>query len=109
MGAKRTRTTFAIGITKVVTCKRISISFHFRIPPGMMFIPDEERLSTLDKLVKNREYLMEQHARLPVVIETESLKTRKMELETKLLEIEDSISLFSRPKLLVSKDDYELM
>ncbi len=40
-------------------------------------------------------------------MDTVSLKNKKIEIEKKLLEVEEAISLFSRSRILVKKQDYE--
>ncbi|XP_068706054.1 enkurin domain-containing protein 1-like [Montipora foliosa] len=75
------------------------------IPPGHNLMPTDERLQTLDSLRKNHEELVVQLNALPVRVDTLRVKTRKSELERKLVEIEDAIKIFSRPKVFVKVDD----
>lgn len=75
------------------------------IPPGHTLMPREERLQTLASLQKNQEELIAQLNALPVRVDTLRVKTRKAELERKLVEIEGAIKIFSRPKVFVKVDD----
>ena len=53
----------------------------------------------------DHEELVAQLNALPVRVDTLRVKTRKSELERKLVEIEDAIKIFSRPKVFVKVDD----
>jgi hypothetical protein len=72
-----------------------------------MYIPEEDRIKTLDGLKKNRDMMLDQLVKFPVAAETLSIKKKKMDVEVKLQEIEEAISLFSRTHILVNKQDYE--
>lgn len=53
----------------------------------------------------DHEELVTQLNALPVRVDTLRVKTKKSELEKKLVEIEDAIKIFSRPKVFVKLDD----
>eukprot|EP00003_Mantamonas_plastica_P029456 TRINITY_DN697_c0_g3_i3.p1 TRINITY_DN697_c0_g3~~TRINITY_DN697_c0_g3_i3.p1 ORF type:complete len:411 (+),score=148.34 TRINITY_DN697_c0_g3_i3:638-1870(+) len=74
-------------------------------PPGMVALPDEERVETLERLVNTKKELENQLASFVVVIHTEGQKRRKAAIETKLLELDDAIRLFSRSKVYVALDE----
>lgn len=85
--------------------RRIANTPDPSIPPGHTLMPREERLQTLASLEKNHEELVTQLNALPVRVDTLRVKTKKSELEKKLVEIEDAIKIFSRPKVFVKLDD----
>ena len=71
-------------------------------PRGMVRMSEEERLETLQVLRASKEECMAQLQRLPFVIETPSLRKKQNDLESKLREIENALSIFSRPKVYVA-------
>jgi hypothetical protein len=73
-------------------------------PPGMVLMPESERVSTLEVLQQSHEEAMNQMRKLPFVIETPSMRKKQEFLEGKLREIEHAISIFSKPKVYVSLD-----
>lgn len=72
------------------------------IPPGMILMPEEERLATLATLQENLRKVQNELGHFPIVVETMSRKRAKAELEAKLKEIEDAISLFSKKRVLIA-------
>ena len=75
-------------------------------PPGMKLMPDEERLETLEVLLKSRTEALKQLQHMPFVVETPSATRKKLALEDKLKEIEDAVALFSRTKVFVKAEGY---
>lgn len=73
-------------------------------PAGMRLMPDEERLQTLQILHDSKNEVLNQLQKLPFVVETPSLKKRQEMLESKLREIENALSIFSKTKVFVAKD-----
>lgn len=73
-------------------------------PRGMRIMPDSERLQTLDVLEQSREEALQQLRRLPFVIETPSMRKKQEYLEGKLREIDNALSIFSKPKVYVADD-----
>lgn len=73
-------------------------------PPGMILMPESERLSTLEVLQQSHEEAMHQMRKLPFVIETPTMRKKQEYLEGKLREIEHAISIFSKPKVYVALD-----
>lgn len=73
-------------------------------PPGMTRMDNAERLETLSVLKKNQRLANQQLAKLPLTIETPSMRRRKDELERKLQQIEEAIKIFSRDVVFI-KDD----
>ncbi|RKO89129.1 calmodulin-binding-domain-containing protein [Blyttiomyces helicus] len=78
-----------------------------KIPPGMMVMPEQERLETLKFLEQNRDTILSDMGRFPVVIETTSMKRRKAELDEKLRETEAAVEVFSRGEVLVNRREYD--
>lgn len=72
-------------------------------PKGMVVMPEEERVRTLDKLHENLSDCLKQFERLPFVIETISMKRRKEELDRQISDLEKAIKIFSKPKVFVAK------
>lgn len=73
-------------------------------PPGMTLMPNEERLATLETLQQSKEECISQLSKMPIAIETLSLKEKQHSLECKLKEIDNAINLFSKPKVFISRD-----
>lgn len=73
-------------------------------PKGMMKMPEEERTSTLDTLLRSKEEALRQLNQMPFTLETPSLRRKQADLESKLREIEHAIALFSRPKVYIAID-----
>jgi hypothetical protein len=73
-------------------------------PPGMRLMPEEERLNTLQVLQESKETVLEQLRRMPFVIETPSLRKKQDALESKLREIENALTIFSKQKVFVAKN-----
>jgi len=71
-------------------------------PPGMMVMPEEERVATLETLMKSKKECMSQLERMPFVIETPSMKRKQDALESKMKEIENAIGIFSKKKVYVA-------
>lgn len=74
-------------------------------PKGMKLMPEEERIQTLEVLMRSKEEATKQLMRMPFVIETPSLKRKQGALEAKLREIENAIDLFSKPKVYISMNE----
>lgn len=75
------------------------------IPPGHTLMPTDERLKTLKILREHQETLIRELQSLPIRTDTLRSQTRRGQLETKLVEIEDAIKIFSRPKVFIKMDD----
>jgi len=75
-----------------------------RMPPGTRLMTEAERVITLEELQRQKVEISDLLFSLPLSLKTESLKMRKRELESKLLEIERAVTTFSR-KIVYIKDD----
>lgn len=71
-------------------------------PKGMRLMPQDERVQTLEILLKSKDEAIKQLAKMPFIIETPSLRRKHGELEAKLREIESAIDLFSKQRGKVS-------
>lgn len=74
------------------------------IPRGMMVMSQEERLATLSALQENERVTKDALNRMPMMVETPSMRKRVSDLESKLREIEAAIRVFSKERVLVAKD-----
>ncbi|RHY40217.1 hypothetical protein DYB30_006979 [Aphanomyces astaci] len=70
-------------------------------PPGMVLMPDDERVATLATLRETLEQTRRQLQALPLRIETLSQIRRKTAIDSKMQEIEDAIVVFDKPKVFM--------
>lgn len=70
-------------------------------PPGHSLMSNAKRLSTLEMLHRNKAELLKRLQTLPVGSDTLRTRTQKADIENKLVEIDDAIKIFSRPKVFV--------
>ena len=73
-------------------------------PAGTKILAEQDRIATLEKLIKNKNDVTNILNQLPISMRTENLKKQKIELEHKLEEIEKGISTFSRKMVYVKID-----
>ena len=73
-------------------------------PAGMMLMPEEERLDTLEILKASKVEALKQLQALPFVIETPSLIRKQSMLENKLQEIDNAMNLFNKPKVYIARE-----
>ena len=66
-------------------------------------------MRTLNALKTKKEELVREIQLLPLVIELQSLKKRKTDMEKALREAESGIELFSRSRVYVNTSDFERM
>lgn len=74
------------------------------MPEGHRLMGHEERTQTLGKLRATQTDLLQQLNSMPIRTDTMRMRSRKEELEKKLVEIEEAIKIFSRPKVFVRLD-----
>jgi len=72
-------------------------------PPGMMLMPNEERLNTLEVLKENKAEALRQLRAMPFVVETPSMRRKQEMLEGKLREIDNALTIFSKDKVYIAK------
>ncbi|CAL8072607.1 unnamed protein product [Calicophoron daubneyi] len=73
-------------------------------PPGHRKMSDKERRETLVLLKNAHNELSEEWNRLPVRMDTLRIRTRRAELERRLGELEQAITIFSKPKVFVKPE-----
>lgn len=72
------------------------------MPPGTRLMKEEERVKTLEELVKNRKDINEMLINMPLSMRTDALRNKKRELENKLDELEKAITTFSRKVVYIA-------
>jgi hypothetical protein len=72
------------------------------IPVGMKRMEESERLRTLQLLHDSCRKIVGELGRFPLVVETESRRRQKEELERKLKEVEEAVRTFSKPIVFIS-------
>jgi hypothetical protein len=72
-------------------------------PPGMVLMPEDERLETLKVLNDNKIQIGKDTHALPIICDTIGLKRKKAILEAKMQEVEDAIKIFSRAKVYIAE------
>lgn len=73
-----------------------------KCPPGMKLMMEEERVETLEILKKGKEDIWQNINKLPIASNTLSVQRRRTELEGKLVELENAIKTFSKPKVYIA-------
>lgn len=75
------------------------------VPEGHTVLPDQERKETLSTLKKSQEELLEQHRLLPIrSADSIGVRNRKSELERRIMEVDEAIQVFQRPRVFVRLD-----
>ncbi len=64
--------------------KRAELKAKKAIPKGMRMVSEQERVSTLEELVKTKKELNDILMHMPISLQTNGLKQKKRELEDKL-------------------------
>ncbi|XP_006816686.1 enkurin domain-containing protein 1-like isoform X2 [Saccoglossus kowalevskii] len=75
------------------------------MPEGHKAMPQKERLETLEVLKQKEKELNNEIQKLPITSATLRARNKKAELETRLVEIEEAIKIFSRQKVFVKIDE----
>lgn len=89
---------------KMTEEKREEARAKAKMPPGTRLMTEEERINTLEELHRQKVAISDMLFSLPLSMKTDALKTKKRELESKLVEIERAVTTFSR-KIVYIKDD----
>uniref|UniRef100_H2XT68 Enkurin domain-containing protein n=1 Tax=Ciona intestinalis TaxID=7719 RepID=H2XT68_CIOIN len=72
------------------------------VPEGHTVLPDKERKATLTTLRKSQQELLERHRLLPIrSADTMGVRNRKTELEKQIMEVDEAIKVFERPRVFV--------
>ena len=72
-----------------------------KYPKGTKLLSEEERLNTLNGLIRNKKELTNQLEKMPITTRTNAVRVRKEELIKKLEEMEKAIDMFSRKQVFV--------
>ena len=72
-----------------------------KIPKGTKLLSEEERLATLNGLIKNKNEITNQLEKMPITNRTMAIQNRKEELRQKLEEIENAIQMFSKKRVFI--------
>ena len=73
-----------------------------KCPPGMKLMAEDERIETLNILQKGKEDVWQSINKLPIASNTLAVQRRRAEYEGKLVELENAIKTFSKPKVYVA-------
>lgn len=74
------------------------------LPPGTRLLTDEERIETLNGLIKSKKELETVLEKLPITTRTLAMQQKKQEILNKLADVEKGIDQFSRQKVYVRID-----
>ncbi|CAF1967474.1 unnamed protein product [Rotaria magnacalcarata] len=74
-------------------------------PIGHVRIDEEKRLSTLRQLELTRAELEKKMSRLPIRNDSLTLRRAKEELEKKIIEADEAIKIFSKPKVFMRSEE----
>jgi len=75
------------------------------VPEGHTVLPDKERRETLSTLQTSQHELLMQYRTLPMrSYDSLGVMTRKNELERRILEVDEAIKIFERPRVFVKID-----
>ena len=73
-------------------------------PPGMVLVPEDERVETLEQLAAARKETQSELNRMPITHRSMAMERRKTALEAKLDEIEAATKIFSRSKVYIASE-----
>ncbi|XP_042556904.1 enkurin domain-containing protein 1 isoform X1 [Dipodomys spectabilis] len=74
------------------------------MPPGHTRMPESQRLETLNNLLQSQSQLLRELVLLPAGADSLRAQSHRAELDRKLVQIEEAIKIFSRPKVFVKMD-----
>ncbi|XP_034378659.1 enkurin domain-containing protein 1 isoform X3 [Arvicanthis niloticus] len=74
------------------------------MPPGHTLMPESQRLETLNNLLQSQSQLLRELVLLPAGADSLRAQGHRAELDRKLVQIEEAIKIFSRPKVFVKMD-----
>ena len=72
-----------------------------KYPKGTKLLTEEERLNTLNGLIRNKKELTNQLEKMPITTRTNSVRIKKEELIKKLEELEKAIDMFSIKQVFI--------
>ncbi|XP_035970963.1 enkurin domain-containing protein 1 isoform X2 [Halichoerus grypus] len=74
------------------------------MPPGHTRMPENQRLETLSNLLQSQSQLLRELVLLPAGADSLRAQGHRAELDRKLVQVEEAIRIFSRPKVFVKMD-----
>ncbi|XP_005004701.1 enkurin domain-containing protein 1 isoform X2 [Cavia porcellus] len=74
------------------------------MPPGHTRMPEKQRLETLNNLLQTQTQLLRELVLLPAGADSLRAQGHRAELDRKLVQVEEAIKIFSRPKVFVKMD-----
>ncbi|EHB17030.1 hypothetical protein GW7_02365 [Heterocephalus glaber] len=74
------------------------------MPPGHTRMPENQRLETLNNLLQSQSQLLRELVLLPAGADSLRAQGHRAELDRKLVQVEEAIKIFSRPKVFVKMD-----
>lgn len=74
------------------------------VPPGHTRMPENQRLETLNNLLQSQSQLLRELVLLPAGANSLRAQGHRAELDQKLMQVEEAIKIFSRPKVFVKMD-----
>ncbi|XP_014643969.1 PREDICTED: enkurin domain-containing protein 1 isoform X2 [Ceratotherium simum simum] len=74
------------------------------MPPGHTRMPENQRLETLNNLLQSQRQLLRELVLLPAGADSLRAQGHRAELDRKLVQVEEAIKIFSRPKVFVKMD-----
>ncbi|XP_059120101.1 enkurin domain-containing protein 1 [Peromyscus eremicus] len=74
------------------------------MPPGHVLMPENQRLETLNNLLQSQSKLLRELVLLPAGADSLRAQGHRAELDRKLVQIEEAVRIFSRPKVFVKMD-----
>ncbi|XP_045149849.1 enkurin domain-containing protein 1, partial [Echinops telfairi] len=74
------------------------------LPPGHTRMPEKQRLETLSSLLQSQSQMLRELVRLPAGADSLKAQGHRAELDRKLVQVEEAIKIFSRPKVFVKMD-----
>lgn len=67
-------------------------------------MPENQRLETLNSLLQSQSQLLRELVQLPAGADSLRAQGHRAELDRKLVQIDEAIKIFSRPKVFVKMD-----
>ncbi|KAG8521735.1 Enkurin domain-containing protein 1 [Galemys pyrenaicus] len=74
------------------------------MPPGHTRMPENQRLETLSNLLQSQHQMLRELVLLPAGADSLRAQGHRAELDRKLVQVEEAIKIFSRPKVFVKMD-----
>lgn len=74
------------------------------MPPGHTRMPENQRLETLSNLLQSQSQLLRELVLLPARADSLRAQSHRAELDRKLVQVEEAIKIFSRPKVFIKMD-----